>query len=142
MNKSLNDFTNITTVILFILYSIIKRFDLNQIFVLVLVLAWLINLSLIIYLIFKIIKEKDAMEKSTKNWLYFRTIANLGFIYLTIQLIWLYNELVQWVKKDQPIELIHIVKLIPNRNIHLETKVASHIEYPHAAGGFIHWTVL
>jgi hypothetical protein len=87
MNKSLNDFTNITTVILFILYSIIKRFDLNQIFVLVLVLAWAINLSLIIYLIFKIIKEKDAMEKSTKNWLYFRTIANLGFIYLTIQLI-------------------------------------------------------
>jgi hypothetical protein len=87
MNKSLNDFTNITTVILFILYSIIKRFDLNQIFVLVLVLAWLINLSLIIYLIYKIIKDKEAMEKSTKNWLYFRIIANLGFIYLTIQLI-------------------------------------------------------
>jgi hypothetical protein len=87
MNKSLNDFTNITTVILFILYSIIKRFDLNQIFVLELVLAWLINLSLIIYLIFKIIKEKDDMEKSTINWLYFRTIANLGFIYLTLSLI-------------------------------------------------------
>jgi hypothetical protein len=87
MNKSLNDFTNITTVILFILYSIIKRFDLNQIFVLVLVLAWLINLSLIIYLIYKIVKDKEAMEKSTRNWLYFRTIANLGFIYLTLSLI-------------------------------------------------------
>ena len=87
MNKSLNDFTNITTVILFILYSIIKRFDLNQIFVLELVLAWLINLSLIIYLIYKIVKNKEAMGKSTKNWLYFRIIANLGFIYLTIQLI-------------------------------------------------------
>ena len=87
MNKSLNDFTNITTVILFILYSILKRFDLNQIFVLVLVLAWLINLSLIIYLIYKIIKDKEAMEKSTKKWLFFRIIANLGFIYLTIQLI-------------------------------------------------------
>jgi hypothetical protein len=87
MNKSLNDFTNITTVILFILYSIIKRFDLNQIFVLVLVLVWLINLSLIIYLNYKIIKDKEGMEKSTRNWLYFRTIANLGFIYLTLRLI-------------------------------------------------------
>lgn len=87
MKKSLNDFTNITTVILFILYSIVKRFDLNQMFVLVLTLAWAINLSLIGYLIYKIIKEKDAMEKSTKNWLYFRAIANLGFIYLTLRLI-------------------------------------------------------
>jgi hypothetical protein len=87
MNKSLNDFTNIATVILFILYSIIKRFDVNQIFILVLALACAINLSLIIYLIYKIIKDKETMEKSTKNWLYFRTIANLGFIYLTMQLI-------------------------------------------------------
>jgi hypothetical protein len=87
MNKSLNDFTNITTVILFILYSILKRFDLNQTLVIILAIAWTINLSLIIYLIYKIVKDKEAMEKSTKNWLYFRTIANLGFINLTIQLI-------------------------------------------------------
>ena len=87
MIKTLNDFTNITTVILFILYSIIKRFQLNQTLVIILAIAWTINLSLIIYLIYKIIKEKDAMEKSTKNWLYFRTIANLGFIYLTLRLI-------------------------------------------------------
>jgi hypothetical protein len=87
MNKSLNDFTNITTVILFILYSVVKRFDLNQIFVLALTFVWSINLGLIIYLIYKIIKEKDSMQKSTKNWLYFRTIANLGFIYLTLRLI-------------------------------------------------------
>ena len=87
MKETLNELTSFNTLGSYILYSIIKRFDLNQIFVLVLVLAWLINLSLIIYLIFKIIKEKDAMEKSTRNWLYFRTIANLGFIYLTIQLI-------------------------------------------------------
>jgi hypothetical protein len=87
MNKSLNDFTNITTVILFILYSVVKRFDLNQIFVLALTFVWAINLGLIIYLIYKIIKEKDYMEKSTKNWIYFRTIVNLGFIYLTLRLI-------------------------------------------------------
>jgi len=87
MNKSLNDFTNISTIILFILYSIVKRFHLNQIFVLVLTLAWTINLSLISYLIYKIIKDKDSLEMSTKNWLYFRTIANLGFIYLTLKLI-------------------------------------------------------
>jgi hypothetical protein len=87
MIKTLNDFTNITTVILFIIYSIIKRFQLNQILVLLLAIAWAINLSIIIYLIYKIIKDKEAIEKSTKNWLYFRTIANLGFIYLTMQLI-------------------------------------------------------
>ena len=78
MNKSLNDFTNITTVILYILYSISKRLYLNQTLVVILAIAWLINLSLIIYLIYKIIKDKEVMEKSTKNWLYFRTIANLG----------------------------------------------------------------
>ena len=87
MNKSLNNFTNITTVVLFILYSIVKRFDVNQTFVLLLAIAWAINLALIMYLIYKIIKDKEAMEKSNKNWLYFRTIANLGFIYLTMQLI-------------------------------------------------------
>ncbi len=87
MIKTLNDFTNITTVILYILYSIIKRFQLNQAFLLLLAIAWAINLSLIIYMIYKIIKDKESMEKSTKNWLYFRTIANLGFIYLSLQLI-------------------------------------------------------
>lgn len=87
MNKSLNNFTNITTVVLFILYSIVKRFDVNQTFVLLLAIAWAINLALIIYLIYKINNDNEAMEKSNKNWLYFRTIANLGFIYLTMQLI-------------------------------------------------------
>jgi hypothetical protein len=87
MNKSLNDFTNITTVILYILYSISKRLYLNQTLVIILAIAWAINLSLIIYLIYKIVKDKEAMEKSTRNWLYFRTIAKLGFIYLTLRLI-------------------------------------------------------
>jgi hypothetical protein len=87
MNKSLNDFTNITTVILYILYSISKRLYLNQTLVIILAIAWAINLSLIIYLIYKIEKDKEAMEMSTRNWLCFRTIANLGFIYLTLRLI-------------------------------------------------------
>ena len=87
MNKSLNDFTNITTVILYSLYSISKRLYLNQTLVIILALVWLINLSLIIYLIYKIIKDKEAMEKSNKYWLYFRAIANLGFVYLSLQLI-------------------------------------------------------
>jgi len=87
MIKTLNDFTSITTVILYILYSIIKRFQLNQAFVLLLAIAWVINLCLIMYLIYKIVKDKEAMEKPNKYWLYFRTIANLGFIYLSLQLI-------------------------------------------------------
>ena len=87
MNKSLNDFTNITTVILYILYSISKRLYLNHTLVIILAIAWAINLSLIIYLIYKIVKDKEAMEMSNRNWLYFRTIANLVFIYLTLRLI-------------------------------------------------------
>ena len=87
MKESLNELTSFNTLILYIFYSIIKRFQLNQTLVIILAIAWAINLSLIIYLIYKIIKDKEAMEKSTKNWLYFRTIANLGFIYLTMQLI-------------------------------------------------------
>ena len=87
MKEPLNDFTNITTVILFILYSNLKRFDLNETLVTILAIAWTINLSLIFYLIYKIVKDKEAMEKSTRNWLYFRTLANLGFIYLTLCLI-------------------------------------------------------
>ena len=87
MKESLNDFTNITTVILYILYSISKRLYLNQTLVIILAIAWAINLSLIIYLIYKIVKDKQAMEKSDKYWLCFRAIANLGFIYLTMRLI-------------------------------------------------------
>jgi hypothetical protein len=87
MKESLNELTSFNTLLLYIFYSIIKRFQLNQTLVITLVIAWVINLSLIIYLIYKIIKDKDALEKSTKNWLYFRTIANFGFIYLTMQLI-------------------------------------------------------
>ncbi len=87
MKESLNDLTSFNTLLLYIFYSISKRLYLNQTLVIILAIAWAINLSLIIYLIYKIIKDKETIEKSTKNWLYFRTIANLGFIYLTMQLI-------------------------------------------------------
>ena len=87
MKGSLNELTSFNTLVLYIFYSISKRLYLNQTFVLLLAIAWAINLALIIYLIYKINKDNEAMEKSNKNWLYFRTIANLGFIYLTMQLI-------------------------------------------------------
>ena len=87
MKESLNELTSFNTLGLYILYSISKRLYLNQTLIVILAIAWVINLSLIIYLIYKIVKDKEAMEKSNINWLYFRIIANLGFIYLTIQLI-------------------------------------------------------
>jgi hypothetical protein len=87
MKESLNKLTSFNTLVLYILYSISKRLYLNQTLVIILAIAWVINLSLIIYLIYKIVKDKEAMEKSTINWLYFRIIANLGFIYLTLSLI-------------------------------------------------------
>ena len=87
MKESLNELTSFNTLVLYIFYSISKRLYLNQTLIIILAIAWAINLSLIIYLIYKIAKEKEAMEKPNKYWLYFRTIANLGFIYLTMQLI-------------------------------------------------------
>ena len=87
MKGSLNELTSFNTLVLYIFYSISKRLYLNQTLIIILAIAWTINLCLIIYLIYKINKDKEAMEKSNKNWLYFRTIANLGFIYLTMQLI-------------------------------------------------------
>ena len=87
MKESLNELTSFNTLVLYIFYSISKRLYLNQALVIILAIAWVINLSFIIYLIYKMVKDKEAMEKSTKNWLYFRTIANLGFIYLTMRLI-------------------------------------------------------
>lgn len=87
MKESLNELTSFNTLVLYIFYSISKRLYLNQALVIILAIAWVINLSFIIYLIYKMVKDKEAMEKSTKNWLYFRTIANLGFIYLTLRLI-------------------------------------------------------
>ena len=87
MKESLNELTSFNTLVLYIFYSISKRLYLNQTLIIILAIAWAINLSLIIYLIYKIAKEKEAMEKPNKYWLYYRAIANLGFIYLSLQLI-------------------------------------------------------
>lgn len=87
MKESLNQLTSFNTLVLYIFYSISKRLYLNQTLIIILAIAWAINLSLIIYLIYKIAKEKEAMEKPNKYWLYYRAIANLGFVYLSLQLI-------------------------------------------------------
>ena len=87
MKGSLNELTSFNTLVLYIFYSISKRLYLNQTLVIILAIAWVINLCLIMYLIYKIVKDKEAMEKPNKYWLYFRAIANLGFIYLSLQLI-------------------------------------------------------
>ena len=87
MKESLNELTSFNTLVLYIFYSISKRLYLNQTLIIILAIAWAINLSLIINLIYKIAKEKEAMEKPNKYWLYYRAIANLGFVYLSLQLI-------------------------------------------------------
>ncbi len=87
MKESLNELTSFNTLVLYIFYSISKRLYLNQTLFVILAIAWAINLSLIIYLIYKIAEDKEALERPNKYWLYFRAIANLGFIYLSLQLI-------------------------------------------------------
>jgi hypothetical protein len=62
MKESLNELTSFNTLGLYILYSISKRLYLNQTLVVILAIAWVINLSLIIYLIYKIVKDKEAMK--------------------------------------------------------------------------------
>ena len=87
MKESLNDLTGFNTLILYIFYSISKRLYLNQTLVLIIIISWAINLSLLIYSIFKIMKDQEAIEKPTKNWVYFKTLANVVYLYLTYTLI-------------------------------------------------------
>ena len=54
MKESLNELTSFNTLVLYIFYSISKRLYLNQTLIIILAIAWAINLSLIIYLIYKI----------------------------------------------------------------------------------------
>jgi len=86
MIQSLNNLTNILTVVLYISYSIIKRVDASQFVIVALTAAWIINISLLIYSILKILSDQEVIEKSSKNWIYFRTIVNLVFLILTIYL--------------------------------------------------------
>lgn len=86
MIQSLNNLTNILTVVLYISYSIIKRIDASQFVIVALTAAWVINISLLIYSILKILSDQEVIEKSRKIWIYFRTIVNLVFLLLTIYL--------------------------------------------------------
>lgn len=84
--QSLNNLTNILTIVLFISYSIIKRIDASQLLIGIVVAGWIINLCLLIYSILKILSDQEVVERSTKNWIYFRTFVNLVFLYFTIDL--------------------------------------------------------
>jgi hypothetical protein len=86
MIQYLNNLTNIFTVILYISYSIIKRIDTSQFIVVALTAAWIINISLLIYSILKILSNQEAIEKSKKYWIYFRAIVNIAFLIFTIYL--------------------------------------------------------
>lgn len=86
MIQSLNNFTNILTVVLYIIYSIIKRIDAGHLIIVALSTAWVINISILIYSIFKILSDQDVIEHSRKYWIYFRTIVNVIFLCLTIYL--------------------------------------------------------
>lgn len=86
MIQSLNNLTNILTIVLFISYSIIKRIDASQLLIGIVVAGWIINLCLLIYSILKILSDQEVVERSTKNWIYFRTFVNLVFLYFTIDL--------------------------------------------------------
>lgn len=86
MIQTLNNLTNILTVVLFISYSIIKRIDASELLIGIVVAGWIINLYLLIYSILKILSDQEVVELSTKNWIYFRTVVNLVFLYFTITL--------------------------------------------------------
>jgi hypothetical protein len=86
MIQTLNNLTNILTVVLFISYSIIKRIDASELLIGIVVAGWIINLCLLIYSILKILSDQEVVELSTKNWNYFRTVVNFVFLYFTITL--------------------------------------------------------
>jgi len=86
MIQSLNNFTNILTIVLYISYSIIKRIDASQLVIVGLSAGWVINISLLIYSILKILSNQEVVVHSKKNWIYFRAFVNLIFLIFTIYL--------------------------------------------------------
>ena len=58
---SLNNLTNILTVVLYISYSIIKRVDASQFVIVALTAACIINISLLIYSILKILSDQEVI---------------------------------------------------------------------------------
>jgi len=102
-----------------------------MLFLLILIGVFLILFNLFIWL-YDEQKIKLTVNKSLKLFKYLSLIV-LGLYFLIAIYVYLFYQ-------------IHLNKnwgtLIPNRNIHFETKIASHIKYTHSAGGFIHWTIL
>lgn len=85
----LNLATNIFTVILFILYSIVKRLESANAVIYLLLLLFIINLFLSLYALYLNNKHKYNLPDHRKNnvWMTARVVANLGLAVLSFLLL-------------------------------------------------------
>ena len=85
--RVLNLSTNVLTVVLFIIYSIIKRIQVEDIIIYMLLLLFFINFLLSAYLLYRNNKYKDENYRKNNIWIIVRVVANLGFFILTYFLL-------------------------------------------------------
>ncbi|SRR5690606_8090901 len=79
--------TSIFTVLIYILYFIIYRFDLHNIFACLLLIFIIINLILIFFTLFMALKNKRNLENFTKiiSFIIVRAIVNFLLIILLLE---------------------------------------------------------
>jgi len=85
--QALNLSTNILTVVLFIIYSIIKRIQVDDVFIYMLLILFVINFLLSSYLLYRNNKYKDENYRKNNIWIFVRVVANIGFSILTYFLL-------------------------------------------------------
>ncbi len=83
----LNLSTNILTVVLFIVFSIIKRIEANSLITYVLVLLFAINALLSIFLFYQNRVLKPVNYTKNILWFWLRITANIGFAVLSYILL-------------------------------------------------------
>jgi hypothetical protein len=79
--------TSIFTILIYILYFIIYRFDLHNIFAYLLLLFIIINLILIIFTLFITLKNKSELNNFVKiiSFIIVRAIVNFLLIFLLLE---------------------------------------------------------
>jgi len=85
--QELNLSTNIITVVLWIIFMIVNRMQVESIILYILFLLFIINMLLSVYLLYRNNRYKAEGYKKLKFWIVARIVANFGLALLTYTLI-------------------------------------------------------
>ncbi len=81
--RELDLYTNFISIVLYIIYSIVWRMEVEGIILYILLLLFIIALLLSVYLLLQNNRYKPEGYQKLKFWIVFRIVANFGFAILT-----------------------------------------------------------